>query len=261
MSRLRSAVPRLAARCGGVLPPRAGGAASGSCQRRERAAAAGGGGRRQRRGKMPFKLPIRSSFPLLSVGIGAHGLLRQRTLTAPPYRRTYRLHHWCVPRCTVLRLAPGLTASAAGENGRRQGRRSGGRSEKGRLDFLYVPCSPPAPPPRRPSPPLDDRVPHAVTPCWAPRRRTILPTCVDYPSHLHTLLDRPGAGCVPPLSPARCLPTRGSRSTSRAAGNALGGERRPGLHRQMVPTGRYGGWGVRPHDLFGPNPTNGQCAQ
>jgi hypothetical protein len=30
---------------------------------------------------------------------------------------------------------------------------------------------PPAPPPRRPSPPFGDRGPHAVRRCWAPRRR------------------------------------------------------------------------------------------
>jgi class 3 adenylate cyclase len=37
----------------------------------------------------------------------------------------------------------------------------------GKIKALF----PPAPPPRRPSPPLDDRGPRAVTPCWAPRRR------------------------------------------------------------------------------------------
>src|SRR5262245_31562929 len=33
------------------------------------------------------------------------------------------------------------------------------------------PLFPHAPPPRRPSPPLGDRGPRVVTPCWAPRRR------------------------------------------------------------------------------------------
>jgi hypothetical protein len=59
----------------------------------------------------------------------------------------------------------------------------------------------------------------------------------------------------------------GRRIPSRAAGHSLGGERLPGPHRQMVPTCRdrcrpvptcrYGGGGVRPHDFQGKTTYNG----
>jgi hypothetical protein len=55
-----------------------------------------------------------------------------------------------------------------------------------------------------------------------------MPTCLPAPtpSRQALLLDRQNAGSVPTLSPARCPPTMARHSTSRAAGHALGGERR-----------------------------------
>jgi NAD(P)-dependent dehydrogenase (short-subunit alcohol dehydrogenase family) len=46
---------------------------------------------------------------------------------------------------------------------------------EGTRNVTDKPFSPPAPPPRRPSPPLGDRGPRVVTPCWAPRRRGVKP--------------------------------------------------------------------------------------
>ena len=67
-----------------------------------------------------------------------------------------------------------------------------------------------------------------------------MPKCLPAPTPARQALrlDRPCAGSVPTRHLARCLPPMARRSTSRAAGHALGGERLQGPSWQMVPTCR-----------------------